>query len=417
MPDDQPGARRRPEPEDPAVVPHALRHTTRATPFYRCLRAGLESGHTVLDMDPVRNPYAPGAGQRPPELAGRDTELSARSTSSWSGSRTAGPSARWCSPGCAGSARPCCSTSCARRRSPAGGAPARSRPARTSRCAGRCPPRCTWRCASWARGTATRSRSRTCSASSRRSPSGRRRPTPRCATAGSPASTCPAATGRADSGDMEIDLVELLSDAAGVAADIGSGIALFIDEMQDVQPDDVSRHLRRLPRALPAGRAADRRRRRAAAPARGPQRVQELLRAAVPLPADRPARPDGRRPRAARPGRAGGRRLRRRRRWTPSTPPPTATPTSCRPTARSPGTSPPPPRSPPTTSRWPHRSPRPSSPCSLARAWAHAAVHDETDSRKTRKTRGVGGICADPPHRNAQATLALAQTAAFRGAS
>jgi hypothetical protein len=50
----------------------------------------------------------------------------------------------------------------------------------------------------------------------------------------------PAATGRADSGDMEIDLVELLSDAAGVAADIGSGIALFIDEMQYVQPDDVS---------------------------------------------------------------------------------------------------------------------------------------------------------------------------------
>ena len=27
-------------------------------------------------MDPVRNPYAPGAGQRPPELAGRDRELS-----------------------------------------------------------------------------------------------------------------------------------------------------------------------------------------------------------------------------------------------------------------------------------------------------------------------------------------------------
>src|SRR5258708_37517822 len=27
-------------------------------------------------MDPVRNPYAPGAGQRPPELAGRDREIS-----------------------------------------------------------------------------------------------------------------------------------------------------------------------------------------------------------------------------------------------------------------------------------------------------------------------------------------------------
>ena len=32
---------------------------------------------TVRDMDPVRNPYAPGAGQRPPELAGRDAELTA----------------------------------------------------------------------------------------------------------------------------------------------------------------------------------------------------------------------------------------------------------------------------------------------------------------------------------------------------
>src|SRR5687768_16772279 len=28
-------------------------------------------------MDPIRNPYAPGAGQRPPELAGRDRELEA----------------------------------------------------------------------------------------------------------------------------------------------------------------------------------------------------------------------------------------------------------------------------------------------------------------------------------------------------
>jgi len=28
-------------------------------------------------VDPVRNPYAPGAGQRPPELAGRDGELDA----------------------------------------------------------------------------------------------------------------------------------------------------------------------------------------------------------------------------------------------------------------------------------------------------------------------------------------------------
>ena len=26
----------------------------------------------IAIVDPVRNPYAPGAGQRPPELAGRD---------------------------------------------------------------------------------------------------------------------------------------------------------------------------------------------------------------------------------------------------------------------------------------------------------------------------------------------------------
>ena len=152
----------------------------------------------------------------------------------------------------------------------------------------------------------------------------------------------PAAIGRADSGDMEIDLVELLSDAAGVAADIGSGIALFIDEMQDVQPDDVSAicaachelsqqgaplivvgaGLPHLPAVLSASKSYS-------------ERLFRYLRI------DRLDR-DGRRPRPARPGRARGRRVRRRPPSTPSTRPPTATRTSCRPTARSPGTSPPP---------------------------------------------------------------------------
>lgn len=50
----------------------------------------------------------------------------------------------------------------------------------------------------------------------------------------------PAAQGRADSGDIEIDLVELFTDAASVATDVGVGVALFIDEMQDLEPDDVS---------------------------------------------------------------------------------------------------------------------------------------------------------------------------------
>ncbi len=50
----------------------------------------------------------------------------------------------------------------------------------------------------------------------------------------------PVKTGRADSGDIEIDLVELFTDAAAVATDVGTGVALFIDEMQDVPADDVS---------------------------------------------------------------------------------------------------------------------------------------------------------------------------------
>ncbi|MEN3356552.1 MAG: hypothetical protein V7637_534 [Mycobacteriales bacterium] len=50
----------------------------------------------------------------------------------------------------------------------------------------------------------------------------------------------PAAMGRADTGDLEIDLVELFVDTASVATDLNVGIALFIDEMQDVPPADVS---------------------------------------------------------------------------------------------------------------------------------------------------------------------------------
>ncbi len=43
-----------------------------------------------------------------------------------------------------------------------------------------------------------------------------------------------ATTGRADSGDLELDLIELFTDVAALAGDLGVGVALFIDEMQDV---------------------------------------------------------------------------------------------------------------------------------------------------------------------------------------
>ena len=68
-----------------------------------------------------------------------------------------------------------------------------------------------------------------------------------------------------------------------VATDVGAGIALFIDEMQDVRPRGRLRALRGLPRAVPARRAADRGRRRAAAPARPCSARKSLLRAALPL--------------------------------------------------------------------------------------------------------------------------------------
>nr|WP_278258113.1 hypothetical protein [Nocardioides convexus] len=47
-------------------------------------------------MDPIRNPYAPGAGQRPPEPGGPRRAGWPPSTWCWSGSPAAVPSAPWC---------------------------------------------------------------------------------------------------------------------------------------------------------------------------------------------------------------------------------------------------------------------------------------------------------------------------------
>jgi len=48
---------------------------TRRSTFYGNLRPQLYPLIKSESVDPVRNPYAPGAGQRPPELPGRDREL------------------------------------------------------------------------------------------------------------------------------------------------------------------------------------------------------------------------------------------------------------------------------------------------------------------------------------------------------
>jgi hypothetical protein len=50
----------------------------------------------------------------------------------------------------------------------------------------------------------------------------------------------PAARGRADSGDLETDLIELFTAAGELARDLGVGIAVFIDEMQDIPSEELA---------------------------------------------------------------------------------------------------------------------------------------------------------------------------------
>ncbi|MFV0463975.1 MAG: ATP-binding protein [Nostocoides sp.] len=187
-------------------------------------------------MDPIRNPYAPGAGQRPPELAGRDDQLRAfdialervargrpeRSivlvglrgvgkTVLLNALRSAAVRAGWGTGKL--EARPDTSLrrplasalhQAVRELGPAGGA-----------------------------GDHTLGVIR--SFAERSAPIGSK-----LRDRWSVGISVPAVAGRADSGDAEIDLVELLGDVGGFAADIGRGVALFIDEMQDLTPDDVS---------------------------------------------------------------------------------------------------------------------------------------------------------------------------------
>jgi hypothetical protein len=187
-------------------------------------------------MDPVRNPYAPGAGQRPPELAGRDGELSAFDVVLERIAR---------------------------------GRPERSLVLTGLRGVGKTVLLNQLRSAAIARGWGTGKIEARPDQSLRRPVSSalhmalrelrhpdqdsmdavlgvvkafalRQQPDAKVRDRWQPGIDVPPASGRADSGDMEIDLVELLSDAAGLAADVGKGVALFIDEMQDVQADDVS---------------------------------------------------------------------------------------------------------------------------------------------------------------------------------
>jgi hypothetical protein len=187
-------------------------------------------------VDPVRNPYAPGAGQRPPELAGRDTELAtfdllleriARGRPERSvvltGLRGVGKTVLLNA-----------MRSAAVRRG-WGTGKLEARPDQTIRRPLAAALHMAVRELAGRNDDAAAQVLGVVKAFAQRDPaakSGRQ--------AWQVGIAAPAVTGRADSGDIEIDLVELFTDVAGLAADTGHGIALFLDEMQDLGPADVS---------------------------------------------------------------------------------------------------------------------------------------------------------------------------------
>ncbi|MCH8614356.1 ATP-binding protein [Arsenicicoccus dermatophilus] len=188
-------------------------------------------------MDPIRNPYAPGAGQRPPELAGRDEQLKAFDVVLERVSRGR-PERSIVLTGLRGVGKTVLLNALrsAAVRAKWGTGKLEARPEQRLR-----------RPLASALHTAVRELGHpqgedvdqvlgVIKAFAQRDVD----PKAKLRDRWNPGIEAPAVTGRADSGDIEIDLVELFTDCAGLAADVGRGIAVFIDEMQDLHPEDVS---------------------------------------------------------------------------------------------------------------------------------------------------------------------------------
>ena len=187
-------------------------------------------------MDPVRNPYAPGAGQRPPELAGRDEQLEAFDVVLQRVARGR-PERSLVLTGLRGVGKTvllnALRSAAVRRHWGTGKLEARPdqrlrRPLSSAlhqavRELGHPRPDEADHVLGVIRAFAQREAAST-----------------RLKDQWNPGIEAPAVRGRADSGDIEIDLVELLTDVGGLAADQGTGVAVFVDEMQDLGPDDVS---------------------------------------------------------------------------------------------------------------------------------------------------------------------------------
>src|SRR6185436_215020 len=188
-------------------------------------------------VDPIRNPYAPGAGQRPPALAGRDDQLQAFNVVLERVSRSK-PERSIVLTGLRGVGKTVLLNALrsAAVRAHWGTGKLEARPGQRLR-----------RPVSAALHVAVRELGHphaqdvdqvlgVIKAFAQREAA----PNARIRDRWNPGIDVPAVTGRADSGDIEIDLVELLTDVGGLAADVGRGVAIFIDEMQDLDPEDIS---------------------------------------------------------------------------------------------------------------------------------------------------------------------------------
>ena len=187
-------------------------------------------------MDPIRNPYAPGAGQRPPELAGRDRELNQFEVTL---ERVAAgrPERSMMLSGLRGVGKTVLLNALRSQavRRAWGTGKIEARPDQ--------PVRLPLAQAVHAaiREVAHRHRDPErvdAVAGVLKAFALRARPEERKGSRWHPATSIgadvPATKGRADSGDLELDITELFTDVAELAGDLGVGIALFVDEMQDV---------------------------------------------------------------------------------------------------------------------------------------------------------------------------------------
>ncbi|MDN4172089.1 ATP-binding protein [Nocardioides sp. SOB77] len=189
-------------------------------------------------MDPIRNPYAPGAGQRPPELAGRDRELEQFEITL---ERVAAgrPERSMVLSGLRGVGKTVLLNALRGQavRRAWGTGKIEARPDRSLRV----PVAQAVHAA--VREVAHRHRDPDrvdAVAGVLKAYALRTTLTDRKGLGWTPPLDVPATKGRADSGDLELDLLELFTDVASLAGDLGVGIGLFVDEMQDIEPGELA---------------------------------------------------------------------------------------------------------------------------------------------------------------------------------